>query len=396
MDEKNVIIQGIEQVKDELIDLSLSIHQEPETAFSEVSSAKKIIACLREHGFQVEAGVGGLETAFRAEYNGSEDGPTIAFLAEYDALPEIGHGCGHNLITAMSVGAAIGLSKLAYKIPGKIVVMGTPGEEGGGGKIIMIQNQCFEDIDYGLMIHPATENLICRGGLATRKVTVHFHGEAAHSSTPEEGINALQAVIQTFNGIDHLRPLMPLKANINGVILEGGRVPNVIPEYACCSFSVRADTVFDLHEIVSYVENAIAAAERLTGARAKIEKTRVYTERYPNRMIAERLKANIAQFDEVMAYPDPKMKVGSSDIGNLSLELPVIHSYLRIAEPGVNAHSVDFTRASASEFAHEQMIKGAKALAMTGWDIFSDEGLRKKIREEFNRSVPKYKTEEIQ
>jgi len=225
---------------------------------------------------------------------------------------------------------------------------------------------------------------------------VHFHGKAAHSSTPEEGINALQAVIQTFNGVDHLRPLMPLKANVNGVILEGGRVPNVIPEYACCSFSVRADTVFDLREIVSYVERAIATAEMLTGARAKIEKSRVYTERYPNRMIAERLKVNIAQFDEVMDYPDPKMKVGSSDIGNLSLELPVIHSYLRIAEPGVNAHSSDFTRASASDFAHEQMIKGAKALAMTGWDIFSDHSLREKIYDEFNQSVPKYKTEEIQ
>ncbi len=395
MDEKKQIIQEIEQVKDQLIELSLSIHQEPETAFSEVASAKKIIACLEQHGFQVESGIGGLETAFRAEYEGKGKGPTVAFLAEYDALPEIGHGCGHNLITGMSVGAAIGLSKLAGQVPGKIVVMGTPGEEGGGGKIIMIENRCFDDIDFAMMIHPATENLICRGGLATRKVSVSFRGKAAHSSTPEEGVNALQAVIQTFNGIDHLRPLMPLKANINGVILEGGRVPNVIPEYARCSFSVRADTVADLHETVGYVERAVHTAESLTGANAEVEKTRIYTERYPNRIIAERLKENMVQFDEIMEYPDPKMKVGSSDIGNLSLEIPVIHSYLRIAEPGVNAHSLDFTHASASEFALAQMLKGAKALAMTGWDIFENPSLQDEIQKEFSRSVPKYTPEQI-
>lgn len=395
MDQKEQIIEKIDQMKDELISLSLSIHQEPETAFTEFASSKKIISCLEHHRFQVETGIGGLETAFRAEYIGSENGPTVAFIAEYDALPEIGHGCGHNLITGMSVGAAIGLSKLAEEIEGKIVVMGTPGEEGGGGKIIMIQNRCFDDVDYALMIHPATENLICRGGLATRKVTIHFHGRAAHSSTPEEGVNALQAVIQTFNAIDHLRPLMPLKANINGVVVDGGSVPNVIPEYACCSFSVRADTVSELHETIAYVEKAVKTAEMLTGATSEIEKTRIYTERYPNRMIAERLKVNISKFDEVMEYPDPKMKVGSSDIGNVSLLIPAIHSYLRIAEPGVNAHSLDFARASASNYAHEQMIKGAKALAMTGWDIFSDRKLRDEIQNEFDLCVPKYQDEQL-
>lgn len=396
MDAKKRIVEQIDLVKEELISLSQEIHKEPEIAFQEVQSAKKITELLLNHGFSVEVGIGGLETAFRAEFSGEREGPVVAFIAEYDALPEIGHGCGHNLIAAMSAGAAIGLSKLAEEFQGKVVVMGTPAEEGGGGKVIMIRNGCFDDIEYALMIHPATENLICRGGLATRKVTISYHGKAAHSSTPEEGINALQAVIQTFNAIDHLRPMMPLKANVNGVILEGGKVPNVIPDYAVCSFSVRADTVSELRMIIELIENAVKSVELVTGAKAEIEKTSIYTERYPNRIIAERLKDNIVKFGEVMNYPNPKMKVGSSDIGNLSLKVPAIHSYLKVAEPGVNAHSADFAEAAVSDFAHRQMVKGAKALAMTGFDILMHTELRSQIQSEFETQVPRYSIEDLQ
>lgn len=387
---KQKIIDEIEKVKDELIDLSKKIHEKPELAFNEYNAVYNITSLLNKHGFMIEKEIAGLKTAFRAEYKGKKEGPTIAFIAEYDALPEIGHGCGHNLIAAMSTGAAIGLSKIANEINGNIVVLGTPAEEGGGGKVIMVNNGVFDDIDYALMLHPSTSNLICRGGLATRKVTIDYYGKSAHSSSPEDGINALQAVIQTFNCIDHIRALLPLKTNINGIITNGGKAPNVIPDYASCSFSVRADTVSDLKIVVNNIERIVKAIEDLTGAKAQITKTLVYSERYPNRCIDEKLKENIAQFDEIMEYPKPNMKYGSSDIGNVSLIVPTIHSYIKIAEPGINSHSIDFTHASITDKAHMQMLKGAKALALTAFDIFNDENLRKNIYDEFNKTVPKY------
>lgn len=393
---KETIIKEIENVKDELISLSKKIHENPEIAFTEYGAMENITSLLRTHGFTVQKGIAGLDTAFRGEFKGKNHGPTIAFIAEYDALPEIGHGCGHNLIAAISVGAAIGLSKIADQINGNIIVLGTPGEEGGGGKVIMVDEGVFDDIDYALMMHPSTSNLICRGGLATRKLEIEYHGKSSHSSSPETGINALQAVIQTFNCIDNLRAIFPLKTNINGIITEGGKAPNIIPDYASCEFSVRPDTVNDLNLVISSIENAIKSVENLTGAKANIKKSLIYTERYPNRCIDEKLKENIEQFGEHMEYPDPNMKYGSSDIGNVSLIVPAIHSYIKITETEINSHSIDFTKASITDEAHIQMLKAAKAMALTGYDIFTDEVLRKNIYDEFNESVPKYSKEDLE
>lgn len=396
MDFKSQIVKEIDNIEEELVDLSKVIHSNPELAFKEYLAMENISQLLEKHGFQVEKGIAGLETGFKAEFKGNGDGPTIAFLAEFDALPEIGHGCGHNLIATMSVGGAIGLSKIADKINGNIQLLGTPAEEDGGGKIIMVNEGVFQHVDYALMIHPSTTNLICRGGLATRGLEVEFHGISAHSSTPESGVNALQAVILTFNAIDHLRALFPLKSNVNGIITHGGTASNVIPDYASCDFSVRADTVSDLKMVVEHIENAIESIEKLTGARALIKKTSIYTERYPNKIMAERFKANMERFDEIMNYPDPNMKYGSSDIGNVSLVVPAIHPYLRIAAPGTNSHSTEFTKASVTDHAHNQMIKGAKGLALTGFDILNSKELQEEIYHEFKKTVPKYNESDLE
>lgn len=396
MELKEQIKKAADEIKEELIELSRRIHENPELGFQEYEAVKNITDLMHKHGFRIEKNIAGLETAFRAEYNCKGSGPTIAFLAEYDALPEIGHGCGHNLIAAMSAGAAISLSKIADRINGRIVVLGTPAEEGGGGKVIMVNKGCFDDIDYALMIHPSTENLICRGGLATRGMKIEYFGKSTHSAAPESGINALQAVIQTFNGIDSIRALLPLKSNINGIITEGGKASNIIPDYAACKFTVRADTLKDLKIVIGYMERVVKSVEKLTGAKAEITKSILYTERYPNRCIDERLKENVAEFGEVMGYPDPNMKYGSSDIGNVSLVVPAIHAYLKIAEPEVNSHSVDFTIASITDIAHQQMLNGAKAMAMTGLDILADNELRDNIRMEFEEKVPKYSREDLE
>lgn len=390
MDKRAIIISKIDQIKDELITLGKTIHQNPELAFNEYNAVENITTMLIKYGFTIEKGKGQLETAFKAEYNGKGEGPVVAFLAEYDALPEIGHGCGHNLIATMAVGAAIGLREVINDIDGKIVVLGTPAEEGGGGKILMLEEGYFDDIDYALMMHPCVNNMIARGGLATIGIKIEYYGKSVHSAYPEGGINALQAVIQTFNMIDQFRALFPLKTNISGIITNGGKASNIIPDYASCEFTLRADTVKDLKIVEGYIDHIVESIENLIGVKSNLEKSMVYTERYPNRCIDERLKKNIAQFGVDMKYPDPDMKYGSSDIGNVSLKVPTIHSYIKIADKGVNSHSMDFTKASNSPRAYEEIIKATKAMALTGFDILTDENLRENINKEFINTVPKY------
>ncbi len=273
MKNREAIIEKIDAIETELIELGNKIHSKPELSFEEYNAVENIITTLGKHGFNIKKGIGELETAFRGEYTGKGNGPTLAFLAEYDALPEIGHGCGHNLIATMAVGAAIGLKEVAENINGNIVVLGTPAEEGGGGKIIMLENGCFDDIDYALMMHPCVNNLILRGGLATQGIRIEYYGKSVHSSFPEGGINALQAVIQTFNMIDQFRGLFPpIKTNVNGIITDGGRAANIIPDYAACEFSVRAATVKDLNMVMEYIEHIISTVEKLIGVKANIEK----------------------------------------------------------------------------------------------------------------------------
>jgi len=388
--EKMTIQNEIDIIKDELLELCENIHNNPELSFNEYKASRWIIDLLKKHGFEVSEGIGGLDTAFKARFKGKKAGPSVAFLAEYDALPEIGHGCGHNIIATCSVGAAIGLSKIMKDLEGEVLLIGTPAEEGGGGKIILLEEKEFDDVDYALMIHPTSHrSIIGRGGLAASRVTVEFKGKAAHSSAPEDGINALSAIISVFNGIDTLRPTFDMKSNINGIITKGGDAANIIPEYAACDFSVRAKTLSELKSLVEKIKRVVQSAEVLTGAEASIDIGKMYAERYPNMVMAEAFKSNMKALGEVMGYPDPDRKVGSSDIGNVTLKIPAIHSYLAIANENVNSHSAEFTKYANSPRAKEIAIKGAKGLAMTGYDILSGRDLREEIRKEFEEKVPK-------
>lgn len=388
---KKVTIQNeIDGIKKELLELGEKIHSNPELSFNEYKASRWIIELLIKHGFEVKEKIGGLDTAFKARFKGKKPGPTIAFLAEYDALPEIGHGCGHNIIATCSVGAAIGLSKIMKDLEGEVLLIGTPAEEGGGGKIILLEQNEFDDVDYALMMHPtSSKSIIGRGGLAATRVTVEFEGKAAHSSAPENGINALSAVIHVFNGIDLLRPTFDMKSNINGIITKGGDAANIIPEYASCDFSVRAKSLTELEKLVDKIKQIVHASEILTGAKATVDIGRMYAERYPNMVMAEAFKSNMKLLGEEMGYPDKNQKIGSSDIGNVTLRIPAIHPYLGIANESVNAHSDEFTKYSNLPRAREVAIKGAKGLAMTGYDILNDKAIREKINKEFEEKVPK-------
>src|ERR687888_2478935 len=234
-------IARIDEQSDHLAELALDIHANPELAFNEHRSAGLLIEALRSDGFDVSAGTGGLETAFRAEYGGA-DQPRVAALAEYDALPGIGHACGHNLICIAAVGAGLGVHAAAPDLPGRLLVLGTPAEEGGGGKVLLARAGVFDEVDVAMMFHPANKTIVSRPSKAMVRVKVEFHGKAAHaSSAPDLGINALEAMIQTFVGINGLRQHLRKDGVMHGVITDGGKAANVIPAYTAAQFSVRGE-----------------------------------------------------------------------------------------------------------------------------------------------------------
>ncbi len=385
--EKETIINSVDSIKEDLIDLSRKIHENPELCFKEFKAASWLKELATAHNFSVESPCGGLATAFKARYKADKEGPTVAFLAEYDALRGKGHACGHNIIAACAAGAAVALSKVIDQIGGEVVLMGTPAEEGGGGKIILIEEGEFNDIDFDLMIHPGNQNLIGRGGLAAMLLDIEFRGKAAHSSDPSSGINALAGLLEVFKGIDSIRNTLEDETRINGIVTDGGEASNIIPDYAAGEFTLRAKTREYLQVVVSKMLRLTEAAEMITGAKSKIEKSLVYAERYPNMAMAEKFKDNMNYFNEEFNYPTPDLKLGSSDIGNVSMEIPTIHSYLKLVDMDINVHTREFAVAAVSPRSEEVIIKTSKGLALTGYDILADQAFRQKIKEEFASNV---------
>ncbi len=394
MNNKELIITEIERISSTLKELSLNIYNNPELGFNEYKAVGWICEILKENGFSIDSGIGGLETAFRASIKGNKKGPVIALIAEYDALNGLGHGCGHNLIASASVGAALGLKNFIDDIDGELLVIGTPAEEGGGGKIKLIEKGIFQDVDYALMFHPSTYSMIGRGGLAATDMTVEYFGKSAHSAAPEEGINALSAVISLFNGIDVLKAASKPSVKINGIITNGGNASNIVPDYSRAEFTIRSKKIRDLEETVNKIRQIVTAGELINGTKSKIHIREYYAERYPNLTMGEQFKGNMRLLGEDMIYPDPMEILGSSDIGNVSLLMPIIHSYLKIADSNVYGHSIEFTQASGSPEAQDMMIKAAKGLAMTVSDIFTNKTLQKEIYREFNETVKNPSTKE--
>lgn len=388
---KERIAAKIDSLREPLLSLSHNIHDNPEIGFQEFKAVGFLTDFLKGQGFDVTEHFCGMETSFKAVKKGTGEGPRIAFLAEYDALRGVGHGCGHNIIATCAAGAFAGLSEVMSDYAGEISIIGTPAEEGGAGKVLLLERGAFDDVDYALMMHPSSggANLVGRGGRAATTIHVSFHGKSAHSSRPSNGINALSAAIHVFNQIDLLRPTFEVQDNINGVILEGGTAANVIPELARCEFSLRAETMLRIETLVSMVKSCIERAESLTGASAEVLVEPIYAERYPNKPICEAFKNNMESLGIPMRWPDPGKLYGSSDIGNVSIRIPAIHDYLSISDDKtLQAHSKAYAAAAATEQADEICIKGAKGLAMTGLDILESEAFREEIRRYHEAQVP--------
>src|SRR5712692_4693115 len=287
---REAILKAIDDAADELVGLARRIHAAPEIAFEEAKASQWLSETLERHGFKVQRGVADLPTAFRAERVASPGGPTVAFFAEYDALPEIGHACGHNLICTAALGAGIGLAAIGSKVAGKVLVMGTPAEEGGGGKVLMLQRGAFAGIDAALMFHPADYTLTMRQSLASYRLKVKFVGKAAHAAAaPYEGINALDGLVQMFVNIGLLRQQLRDDARVHGIITYGGAATNIIPDRAEAAFSVRATDSAYAAKVLEKVINCGRAGAAATGATFEHETQKGYEAMKPNRPLLRRL-----------------------------------------------------------------------------------------------------------
>lgn len=371
-----------------LIDISHTLHDNPEIRFEERESAELLTNELEEHGFDVQRGVAGLNTAFIATYGQGE--PVVALLAEYDALPKIGHACGHNLIATWATGAGIALRRAMPDVQGTIKVIGTPAEEGGGGKVIMAEAGVFAGLDAAIMMHPRDTTYVDRGSLAVTPYGIEFFGKPAHASAaPEKGINALDALLQVFFSVNQLRQAFRPHTRIHGVILRGGDAANVIPDYTSGSFLVRANDQEYLEELKQRFVDIVNAAAQATGCTVKITEGISYKQRVCNTGLVELFRDNLTALGFDYEVPPPDVGVGSSDIGDVSQLVPTIHPYLQICDNGIGGHTVEFAKAARSERADELTATGATLLAWTAADVLLDAGARQHLRDTFKQQLGK-------
>ena len=367
---KDRVCREVDAMQDDLVSLSRQIYTNPETAFEERKAVVWLATYLRDRGFASEPGIAGLETAFRAQSRGSRERPHVALLAEYDALPGLGHACGHNLICMASVGAAAALRRAVQTLPGTLTVLGTPAEEGGGGKVLMVDRGVFEGIDAAMMFHPSRNNLWTRGALAAQSLTIRFRGRAAHAAAmPEKGINALNALLMTFHGIDSLRQHVTSDVRIHGIVSHGGDAANIVPAFVEGEFLVRAGTRQALTDVLAKVKRCAEAGALATGASVELEEGSVYAERYNNPVLVEMFAENMRRLGIEGEQPPSQGGIGSSDIGNVSMVVPTIHPYLKIVDGDVSGHTPEFREASGSLQGFTAMLAAAKGLAMTVLDV---------------------------
>ncbi len=386
-DVKRFIISTIDAQTEKLWEISTSIFNEPETAFKEYKASKLLAETLEKSGFEVERGIGGLETAFRAR-SGRQARPVIAILAEYDALVGLGHACGHNLIASAALAAGLALAAIKPSLPGQIQVIGTPAEEGGGGKVLLAKAGIFDAIDAAMIFHPASKNMVLRASLASTRLKLEFFGKASHAAAaPEEGINALDALILTFNNINAIRSTLHLKDRIAGVITRGGEAANIIPAYTAAEFSIRSLSAKRRDVLVDQVIACAQAGAQAIGARVNSTITPGYQEILPNHILADLFKDNLESLGRQVEEPSVNERMGSTDMGDVSHIVPAIHPYLAIAPLNIAGHTLEFKSYCVSEAGKQAMLDAGKAMAMTAADLLTNPDLITRAHDELSASL---------
>ena len=382
---KRRIAAAVDAARTEIIELSHRIHANPEPAFEEVQAAGWVGEVLARHGFTVEQPAGSLATAIRATHRGGRDGtggPRIALVGEYDALPGLGHGCGHNTMAAAGVGAAIALAAIADELPGEIVFMGTPAEERGSGKQVMIDEGLFDGLDAALLFHPCDRDHVELFPLASEDVDVVFTGLQAHAAlAPWEGRNALDALVLLFSSIGLWRQQLKPDTRVHGIIREGGTAANIIPERTSAWFIIRTASQADYPALRARFEELCRAAALATDTAVDVKFSAYTSTMRNNRVLAERFRANMAAYGRPDQGPDAFS--GSTDMANVSWVCPAIQPELAIAPAGTPKHSLLFRDAAALPPADETTLIAATLLAQTACDLFLDSALVEAAWQEF-------------
>lgn len=379
-------LKAAEGLRKKLTDLSDDFFRNPELGLEEERTSAMMREVLKEAGYSVESGVAGMKTAFKASIGSGS--PRIALLAEMDALPGIGHGCGHNIAGMASIGAAVALAKtLSNRLKpgqGTILVLGTPAEELGKGKVEMVKAGVFEGIDASMMVHGSSKRTVLKHFLGLERLNFTFHGKSSHASAyPEEGINALDAVILLFNSIGLLRQQVRSDVRIHGIITDGGKKPNIIPERAAASFYVRANDLKELASVKERVINCAKGAATATGSvvdisgggdlNAPMKINMAFIELYRGALKTLGLKEDIQP---------PEKNVGSSDIGNVSQIIPTIHPHVPIRE-GINIHTREFAEATTTPEGHRALMEGVSTLGLTVMELLFNREALEAVKKDF-------------
>ena len=381
--------EAIDRHAGELREISIYLYENPELAYEERLAAKRLTHYLEEKGFDVERGIGGLETAFCATLESSRPGPAIAFLAEYDALPGVGHGCGHNLIAASALGAALGAKAVLDELDGKVVVMGTPAEEFRDqpeGKVKLLEAGQFEGLDACMMMHPSSSSASFNTLLAFIAVDVIFHGRTAHaSSDPWNGRNALEGVILMFNHVSALRQHVRPDVRIHGIITDGGIVPNIIPERAAARFMLRAPKKAQVEELLTRFKSCAEGAAVATGTTVDVTIIAAVANLHPYPTMQALSRANFAALGEPLDPPSDS--TGSTDFGDVSHACPCESFHIDLGAGDIPGHSRELAEATIKEPGIQSMLTGAKVLAMNAIDILADPSVLRRARVEMPESV---------
>lgn len=386
-DEVHHAIDGaVDRHRDALRELALNIHGRPELRFQERQASQWIAELVeRTTGIPVERGIAGLSTALRARAGTGK--PRVAILAEYDALPEIGHACGHNLIAAGAVGAFLALAEASASLglEGTVELIGTPAEEGGGGKITLLEAGVFEGLDAAMMFHPFDRDVLAHPALANLWLTFEYKGQPAHAAiAPWNGSSALTACMQTFHLVDSQRVHFRDGVRVHGYITDGGQAVNIIPERAACEFSVRATTMEELSRVRAIVERCARGAALAAGVEVNVSVRRGYRDMKNNLTLARAFGRHLRRLGRSPRETDPRVGAGSTDMGDVSHAVPSIHPWVAICDEGAaQCHQRTFAEWAASERGIASMLLAAKAMACTAADVLRDRALREAVRAEF-------------
>lgn len=382
-------IAAIDAAAGDLVEVSHEIHAHPEQNYEERFAADLLARTASHHGLDAALGVYGPNTAVGAEIG---SGPVVCVMSEYDALPDIGHGCGHNVIAAAGLGAAIGLAAVAGDAGGRLRWLGTPAEEGGGGKIVMARNGALADVELAMMVHSADADLTQIDAIALQQLVVNYTGVEAHAAAaPHMGRNALDAAVLGYMGVAALRQHIRSTERVHGIFTKAGDKPNIVPREASTEWYVRSDTIGSLHELKPRVLAALEAGAQACGCGVSHRWVGdPYADLVSNDTAAALYVANSARLGRTVSDPrtGTHRVVGSTDMGNVSHLVPTIHPMIAAAPRGTVIHTADFAAHARRSLADVAVLDGAKAMALTVIDAWVDEGVRRAIADEFSRTGP--------